>query len=92
MNIRQFKVGDIITRNEPVTNKHNKHIDGSYTGERLMFLGYDEESKIIFLGSTDSWHMGEPITLSYARDNWDEGWTYFPITLWEKVRGMIAKP
>lgn len=87
MNINEFKEGDIITRNEPMTYKHNGVADGSYTGTRLVFIGYDPASKVIML--VDDIH--EDIDLSYARDSWDEGWQYYPVSLLEKARKFIKK-
>lgn len=88
MNIKQFKEGDIITRNEPMTYGHNNSKDGSYTGERLIFCGVDEESKIIFFKAPI---VDEITDLSYARDAWDEGWCYYPETLLQKAKKMFTK-
>ena len=86
MRITEFKEGDIITRNEPVTYAHNGSKDSSYCGERLVFHGVDQQAKVIvFTGRI----FDTPSELSYARDAWDEGWAYFPETLWEKAKKFI---
>jgi len=91
MNIKQFKVGDIITRNEGMPYKHNSTIDGSYTGDRIILKGLDETSKIIFFSKPDG--FGDDIlVLSYACDSWDEGWCYYPENLWQKLKGILKQP
>lgn len=86
MNIKQFKVGDIITRNEPCDYGFNEIRDSSYCGDRCELVGHDETSKIIFL-KTDKW--GDITSLSYARETWDEGWCLYPETLWQKLIGKL---
>lgn len=87
MNIKQFKEGDIITRNEPMTYKHNGSADGSYTGDRIEFLGIDENAKIIFFKSE---LFDEVSDLSYARDPWNEGWCKYPETLFQKFKNKLG--
>jgi len=87
MNIKDFKAGDIITRNKPVTYKHNDSMDSSYCGDRLVFEGVDEVAKIIFFTGEILGGM----KLSYARDAWDEGWYFFPETLWQKIKSKFRK-
>lgn len=87
MNIKQFKEGDIITRNEPMVYKHNGSADGSYCGDRVEFLGLDEEAKIIFMSTEIN---EEPHSISYARDPWNEGWIKFPETLYQKLLKKVA--
>lgn len=82
MNIKDFKEGDFITRNEPMKYAHNGSADGSFCGDRIEFLGVDEGSKIIFLKTKED---KEPFSLSYARDSWDEGWTKFPDSMFKKL-------
>lgn len=92
MNILSFKEGDIITRNEPITHKHNGSVDSSYCGNRLIFMGLDPVAKIIFLTQEDDILLsGDVLDLSYARDAWDEGWTYYPETLLQKIKNKIKK-
>lgn len=90
MNIIKFKEGDIITRNEGVKYAHDGSIDGSYLGERLELVGVDETSKIIFLKGDMSW-LKEGFNLSYGRDAWDEGWCYYPETMWQKIKNNLTK-
>jgi hypothetical protein len=90
MNINQFKEGDVITRNEPCIYDHNGIKDGSYMGERYVFVGKDSVSKIIFLVSEDGLLKGEQ-TLDYGRDRWDEGWCYYPQSLLDKAKKMAGK-
>jgi hypothetical protein len=90
MNIEKFKDGDIITRNEPMIYAHNGSADGSYTGARLVFCGVDKEAKIIFF--KHPMNNDEPIDLSYARDPWNEGWTYFPEKLLQKIQSVFFTP
>lgn len=86
MNIRKFKEGDVITRNEPMKYKHNNSADSSYCGDRLVFLGLDEEAKIIFLQMEKILDDGKPYSLSYARDAWDEGWCLYPEGMLNKAK------
>ena len=81
MNIKEFKKGDLVTRNEPVVYKHNGGADSSYCGARLELIGFDEKSKIIILNHVDRAPMGK-IKLSWAIDAWNEGWEYFPEILY----------
>jgi len=74
MNIKEFKAGDIITRSEPVKYEFSDTRDGSYCGDRLVFVGVDEVSKIIVLEQEKL--LGK-FTLSYAREPWNLGWEYF---------------
>jgi len=87
MNIKSFKEGDIITRNEPMTYKHNKSADSSYCGERLEFLGMDEHAKVIFFKAE---YFDAPLDLSYARDPWDEGWIMYPETLLQSIKSKLT--
>lgn len=89
MNIKEFKVGDIITRNEGMKYAHSGDVDGSWTGERLILKGHDETSKIIFVQHTTKHFKGDISDLSYARDAWDEGWCLYPETLWQKIKSNI---
>ncbi len=94
MNIKQFKEGDIITRVKPC--RYNRHEDdemkdGSYLGERIILLGHDEKTKLIFYELPDSPLKGEPHDLSYGRDKWDEGWEYYPETMWQKIKSKFKK-
>lgn len=86
MNIKEFKEGDIITRNE--AGGYQKE-DGSYCGDRLIFKGHDPISKIIFFENTELIWNGSIQDLSYGRDNWEEGWCFYPETLWQKVKKII---
>lgn len=86
MNIKEFRIGDIITRNE--AGGLNKQ-DGSYCGDRLILKGHDEMSKIIFFEETDNQLLDGIFDLSYARDAWDEGWCYYPETLWQKIKKLV---
>ena len=76
MKITEFKKGELITRSQPATiNNGNK--DNSYCGDKFVFVGVDEVSKIIFFVR----HGRVPtdrLTISYAGSNWDEGWEYYP--------------
>lgn len=90
MNIKEFKQGDLITRNEGVTYTHNGCVDSSYCGDRIIFRGYDEESKIIFFSKEDGIFKGDVLKLSYARERWDEGWAMYPETLFQKIKKAIA--
>ncbi len=74
MNINEFAEGDLITRNEPMTYKHNGSADSSWCGHKLKLIGVDEYAKMIVLEVED----GNNYTLSYARDPWNEGWAMFP--------------
>lgn len=91
MNIKEFKEGDIITRNEGVTYKHNEVVDSSYCGDRMILQGVDEASKLIFLTSGEKWNEGDVRDLSYARDAWNEGWCYYPEALWQKAKSFFKK-
>jgi hypothetical protein len=92
MNINNFKENDVITRNEPCAyNTNNNIIDGSYLGERIILLGHDKESKIIFFLNTNSPFHNEPQQVSYARDPWDEGWVSYPETMWHKICTKFSK-
>ncbi len=86
MNIKEFKEGDIITRNEPVVYQHSGETDGSYIGDRLIFKGYDDNAKIIFFIIDE---FNEITSLSYARNKWDEGWCYYPETLYQKAKKSL---
>lgn len=82
MNIREFKPGDVITRNAPMVYAHSGDSDGSYLGKEALFVGFDDESKIIVLKFVGD---KEPYGLSFARDAWDEGWAYYP----KKLFGIL---
>ncbi len=90
MNIKQFKEGDIITRNEGMKYAHNGSTDSSYSGERIILRGHDSESKIIFFEMPESHFKGDLMDLSYARDAWDEGWCYYPETMWQKIKKLVT--
>lgn len=89
MNIRAFKEGDIITRCAPVVYAHNDVKDSSYCGDRIIFVGYDETSKTIVFTSNKLF-QDTPLELSYAREAWDEGWAFFPETLWQKALKLLS--
>lgn len=89
MNITSFQIGDIITRSEPMTYEYNNCKDGSYMGERLIFIGADETSKLIVLRNEDETYRNGVITLPYGRDRWDDGWSYFPENLIKKAIKFI---
>lgn len=88
MNIREFKEGDIITRNEPCVYSHNGLMDSSYCGQMLVFVGLDETSKTIVLNLEGD---SNPYVLSYAREKWDEGWAFYPVKLLDKARSYFKK-
>lgn len=88
MNIKEFKEGDVITRNEPVIYEHSENADGSWLGDKFTFLAVDEESKIIFLRREGGSFDKELYEMSYARERWDEGWCRYPTSLLEKVKKM----
>lgn len=91
MNIKSFKPGDLVTRNEPMRYAHNGSADGSWLGDRMEFLGIDEEAKIFFVRLEANWKENEkPYTFSFARDAWDEGWIKFPEKLFKEVSGIVA--
>lgn len=81
MNIKEFKDGDIITRNAPATNEAGTS-DHSYLGDRMIFKGIDEDAKMIFLVDD----MKDVVTLSYANADWHKGWHYYPETLLQKIK------
>tara|TARA_R110000868_G_C10972640_1_gene770701 strand:- start:29797 stop:30060 length:264 start_codon:yes stop_codon:yes gene_type:complete len=87
MNIRSFKEGDVITRNEPMRYTHNGSADSSYCGDRFELVGFDEESKIIFLKGC----LLDSVSLSFARDAWDEGWCKYPESLYKKTEKKNKK-
>lgn len=84
MNIKEFKDGDIITRNTPATYESGTS-DYSYTGNRMIFKGIDEDAKMIFLID----ETGEIVTLSYANADWHKGWHYYPETLFQKIKNGL---
>jgi len=86
MNIKEFKVGDIITRNEGMKYAYNGSVDGSWCGDRLILKGHDPVSKIIFLEHTESPFSGDITNLSYARDAWDEGWCAYPESIYQETK------
>ena len=92
MNIKEFKEGDLITRNAPVIYGHDKDStgDSSWCGDKFIFKGHDPVSKIIFFEHADGCFKGDIGDISYARDAWDEGWCYYPETLWKKIKKIIA--
>ncbi len=92
MNIKEFKEGDVITRNEPMTYKHNGSADSSWCGQKMELLGVDENAKIIFVRFIGGYYATdkEPHQMSYARDPWNEGWTLFPETMYQKAKSLIS--
>lgn len=89
MNIKQFNVRDIITRNEAAIYGNNVK-DGSYTGSKMMFLGLDDKSKLILLSEMDGIFSEDNIMkLSYANASWDEGWCYYPTVLFSEAEKII---
>jgi hypothetical protein len=89
VNIKEFKVGDIITRNEGMKYAHNGSVDGSWCGDRLILKGHDPVSKIIFLEHADGVFEGDVTKLSYARDAWDEGWCTYPESIYQKIKSKM---
>ena len=91
MNIKEFKVGDLVTRNEPMRYAHNGSADSSWCGDRMVLLGLDETAKIIFLKLEKKFgdEEEEPYSMSYARDAWDEGWTLYPETTFQKIKQAL---
>jgi len=87
MNIKEFKEGDIITRNEPCIGKYDPNGcgDSSYCGDRLVLMGHDPVAKVIFYKQEGGIFKDEIHDLSYARDSWDEGWCFYPETLWQRI-------
>ncbi|MFA5990471.1 MAG: hypothetical protein WC803_12820 [Sphingomonas sp.] len=85
MNIKEFKVGDIVTRNEPSGG------DSSYCGDRLTLRGHDENAKIIFLERTKEPWLDDILDISYARDKWDEGWCAFHEDMYQKIVKFAKK-
>jgi len=83
MNIKEFKENDIITRSEPIVRVGGA--DSSFCGERLIFIGVDEKSKVILLVDD----MFGSFDLSYARDPYDEGWEYYPESLLQKAKNLV---
>lgn len=88
MNIKRFKQGDIITRTKPAKCVFGE--DGSYLGERIIFLGTDKN--IIFFNLPDGVGFKKDVlTLSYGRDKWEEGWDYYPEKLYQKALQKVKK-
>jgi len=79
MDISKFKEGDVITRNEPCGT------DGSYTGDRVIFRGFDPVAKIIFF---EHQTLGV-VDISYARDAWNEGWCEYPESMFQKALNYL---
>lgn len=77
MNIKDFKIGDIITRNEPCIYSNNT-IDGSYLGEKFELLAYSAESKMLKLKHLDGLFKGNDNIFSFGKEKWDEGWILYP--------------
>jgi len=88
MNISEFKVNDIITRSKPIIYPTGVK-DSSYCGTRIIVLGLDPKSKIIFFKEEDSYYKNEIRKLTYARDRWDEDWEYFPESLFQKIKKAL---
>lgn len=91
MNIKEFNIGDIITRNEGMKYSHMDSVDGSWLGERFILRGHDEKSKIFFIEHTTGHFNGDITDMSYGRDPWDEGWCLYPETLWQSIKKSIKK-
>ena len=89
MNITRFKQGDIITRVAPCQYDHNGIKDSSYCGERIIFLG--TENKVIFFNLPDGCFKRDVHTLSFARDGWDEGWDYFPESMFNRAKKFVKE-
>jgi hypothetical protein len=84
MKILSFKQGDLITR----TKRTEGTGDGSYCGDKLEFVGF-ENGIILFIHD----FCGEPALHSVDEAHgWnDDGWAYFPTSLWEKGMQMIYR-
>ena len=67
MNIKEFKIGDVITR-----NTRSKTNDGSMRGDKLEFLGLD--GGIIHYKRLDGTLKGESYKLPL--EDWSEGWQF----------------
>jgi hypothetical protein len=92
MNIKEFKEGAIITRNQPMVYKHNGSADGSYLGDKMKLLSVDFDAKMIFIQHLENWSDDdEPNVLSFARDPWDEGWAYYPQSVYEKAKSLMSR-
>ena len=90
MNIKEFEVGDIITRAAPAKESASRIGRGGkdmtryytelYIGEELIFQGFDEKSKTIFL--IDKY--GKLIKESFVIYEYNEGWEKWPEDLFKK--------
>lgn len=89
MNIKEFKVGDIITRNEPCKYEHNQVKDGSWLGDKMKLAGYSEEAKFFTLEHLEGHFTGDITKMSFARDSWDEGWCKYPENIAERKSGKV---
>lgn len=94
MNINSFKEGDIIMRNEgvllPDMNMFGMgsgtHKDTSWVGEKMEFIGV-ENGKILLIKLDCGVELQE---MEVAR-GYDEGWTYYPTSLFEKAKKAMKK-
>jgi hypothetical protein len=82
MNIKEFKEGDIITREKRCNG------DGSYIGDKFIFIGY--ESPIIALIKDYRGRLEEYL-IEVDRDEWLEDWKFYPVSLIEKMKKKIIE-
>ena len=88
MNINKFKVGDIITRVESPKGISGGCILGQqYVGERFVFQGECDQSKMIFLIDQDK----KLIQISYALRAWDKGWAIWPEKMFQEAKKNSRK-
>lgn len=87
MHITKFKKGDVVTRSTTATYFSTGCKDGSYIGEPMTYVGYDETSKIIAFIHPD---FGAK-TLSAGSATWDSGWEYYPMELSNEMYELAEK-
>jgi len=75
MNIRNFKPGDCIYRNEPA--RSGEYVDKSYLTEKMIFIGIKNDT-IYCVKAQESEYtigVGDILELEVER-GWDKGWAY----------------
>ena len=91
MKITEFKEGDIVTRNERAKVSYSDVGDGSYEGDRMIFISYDPASNLIFLARdeySDGKHWG---LIDLQGKEWADGWCYFPETMLIKAKKFLKE-
>jgi hypothetical protein len=87
MNIKDFKKGDIITRNKKAVYSCGS-TDGSYIGSPFEFIGFCS-TKIVLIGLKQYCGYGECEIKTLNTKDWEDGWDYYPMDKMHEAQKKI---